>query len=101
MESKEGRKARVTLLQAQNEVYEEEEGLMYGSGLDRGDCGQHPCPPKNRRACKGPVQHEFNIDVSGDSCVQWSDETRQLFYVLATWEDYSTRSIGIFLSVLT
>ncbi|GFV04642.1 hypothetical protein TNCV_295191 [Trichonephila clavipes] len=30
LESKEGRKA---LLQAQNEVYEEEEGLLYGAGI--------------------------------------------------------------------
>ncbi|GFW38030.1 hypothetical protein TNCV_834701 [Trichonephila clavipes] len=50
--------------------------------------GQHPCPPENRRACrKGPVRHEFYVDVSGDSRVQWSDETQQLLDVLATWED--------------
>ncbi|GFX48679.1 hypothetical protein TNCV_407881 [Trichonephila clavipes] len=56
--------------------------------LGSGECGQHPCPPENPRACrKGPVQHEFDVDVSGDSRVQWSDETRQLPYVLASWED--------------
>ncbi|GFS95271.1 hypothetical protein TNCV_2630971 [Trichonephila clavipes] len=50
--------------------------------------GQHPCPQKKRRAGKkGPAQHEFYIDVSGDSRDQWSDETQQLIYVLATWED--------------
>ncbi|GFU69546.1 hypothetical protein TNCV_1351061 [Trichonephila clavipes] len=38
-------------------------------------------------AKKGSVQHEFNVDVSGDSRVQWSDETRQLLYVLTTWKD--------------
>ncbi|GFU62338.1 hypothetical protein TNCV_4239891 [Trichonephila clavipes] len=56
-------------------------------GLGSGEYGQHPCPPENRRVCrKGPVQHKFYVDVSGDSRVQWSDETRQLLYVLATWE---------------
>ncbi|GFW20717.1 hypothetical protein TNCV_1049401 [Trichonephila clavipes] len=46
-------------------------------GLCSGECGQHPCPAKNRRACsQGPVQHEFYVDVSGDSRVQWSDETQ-------------------------
>ncbi|GFV59819.1 putative transposable element [Trichonephila clavipes] len=54
-------------------------------GLDSGECGQHPCPPEKRRACKKrPVQHEFHVDVSGDSRAQWSNETRQLLYVLAT-----------------
>lgn len=33
LESKEGRKARKALLQAQNEAYEEEEGLIYGAGI--------------------------------------------------------------------
>lgn len=33
LESKEGRKARKALLQAQNEAYEEEEGLLYGAGI--------------------------------------------------------------------
>ncbi|GFY09027.1 syntaxin-binding protein 5-like [Trichonephila clavipes] len=57
--------------------------------LGSGEYGQHPCPPQNRRACrKGPVQHEFYVDVSRDSRVQWSDETRQLLYVLATGEDF-------------
>ncbi|GFX57188.1 hypothetical protein TNCV_2964671 [Trichonephila clavipes] len=42
---------------------------------------------KSQSVQKGPVQHEFNVDVSGDSRVQWSDETQQLLYVLATWED--------------
>ncbi|GFX10578.1 hypothetical protein TNCV_2583991 [Trichonephila clavipes] len=65
-------------------------------GLGSDECGQHLCPPENRRASrKGHVQHEFYVDVSGDSRVQWSDETQQLLYVFATWEDpgdYSTRS---------
>ncbi|GFU42863.1 hypothetical protein TNCV_3140331 [Trichonephila clavipes] len=57
-------------------------------GLGSGECGQHPSPPENRRACrKGPVQHEFYVDVSGDSRVQWSDKIRRLLYVLGTWED--------------
>ncbi|GFV93452.1 hypothetical protein TNCV_1987671 [Trichonephila clavipes] len=56
-------------------------------GLGSGECGQHPCPPENRRACrKGPVQHEFDLDISGDSRVLKervvSDETR--LCVLAT-----------------
>ncbi|GFX56083.1 hypothetical protein TNCV_1954031 [Trichonephila clavipes] len=37
--------------------------------------------------------------LSVDSRVQWSDETRQLLYILPTWEnleDYSTRSYWIF-----
>ncbi|GFW92625.1 hypothetical protein TNCV_519421 [Trichonephila clavipes] len=33
LESKEGQNARKALLQAQNEVYEEEEGLLYGAGI--------------------------------------------------------------------
>ncbi|GFW96492.1 transposase [Trichonephila clavipes] len=56
--------------------------------LGSGECGQHPCPTENRRACrKGPVQHGLYVDVSGDNRVQWSDETRQLLYVLTKWED--------------
>ncbi|GFV82622.1 hypothetical protein TNCV_1618511 [Trichonephila clavipes] len=74
-------------------------------GLGIGECGQHPCPPENCRACrKRPVQHEFYVDVSGDSRVQWSDETRLLLYVLATWEDLKIIPpdlIGISLSVLS
>ncbi|GFW50319.1 hypothetical protein TNCV_4697351 [Trichonephila clavipes] len=49
-------------------------GMVPSTGLGSGKCGQHPCPPENRRACR-PVQHEFYADVSGDSRVQWSDET--------------------------
>ncbi|GFX39699.1 hypothetical protein TNCV_2104431 [Trichonephila clavipes] len=57
-------------------------------GLGSGECGQHLCPPEKRRVFrKGPVKHEFYVDVSGDSRVQWSDETRKLLYVLAIWED--------------
>ncbi|GFV50451.1 hypothetical protein TNCV_2082021 [Trichonephila clavipes] len=56
--------------------------------LGRGEWDQHPCPPENRRAFrKGPVQHKFDVDVSGDCRVQWLDETRQLLCVLATWKD--------------
>ncbi|GFX37236.1 hypothetical protein TNCV_995111 [Trichonephila clavipes] len=42
--------------------------------------------------------------VSGDNRVQWSDETRQLLYVLATWEDLKIIPrdlIGISLSELS
>ncbi|GFX18222.1 uncharacterized protein TNCV_4305241 [Trichonephila clavipes] len=57
-------------------------------GLGSAECHQHPCSPDNRRACrKGPVQHEFYVYVLADSRVQWSDEIRQLLYVLATRED--------------
>ncbi|GFU48657.1 hypothetical protein TNCV_1440211 [Trichonephila clavipes] len=56
--------------------------------LGSGEFGQHPCPPENRRKWrKGPVQHELYVDVSRDSRVQWLDETRQMLYVLSTWED--------------
>ncbi|GFX33540.1 tigger transposable element-derived protein 1 [Trichonephila clavipes] len=52
--------------------------------LGSSEYGQHPCPPENRRACrKRLVQHEFYLGASGDSRVQWSDETRQPLYVLA------------------
>ncbi|GFW72617.1 hypothetical protein TNCV_3798451 [Trichonephila clavipes] len=29
----------------------------------------------SQKARKGPVQYEFVVDLSGDSRVQWSDET--------------------------
>ncbi|GFS95096.1 uncharacterized protein TNCV_2704571 [Trichonephila clavipes] len=74
--------------------------------MGSGECGQHPCPPERRRACrKGPVQHEFYVDVSGDSHVQWgqtklgkcftSRTHRKIFKI--TPPDF----IGISLSVLS
>ena len=33
LETKESRKTRKDELQAQNEIYEEEEGLLYGAGI--------------------------------------------------------------------
>ncbi|GFV09046.1 15-hydroxyprostaglandin dehydrogenase [Trichonephila clavipes] len=51
------------------DVTKESDYIRHGSG----ECGQHSCPPENRRVCrKGPVQHKFDVDVSGDSRVQWS-----------------------------